>query len=104
MLIVTVANAGRGPSMVMHIEVDGTICGVCGPSNQSFPVRVDAQERKEFHFPPIHMGFIDPSAMSGKSIQAVVELGSGKEARSNSLLLGQPRRHAIRPKAANPIC
>ena len=100
MLVVTVVNTGRDSLLVTHVEVEGTICGVCGPRNQGFPTRVEPKmPGEQFHFPPVAMGFLWPSEMEGKCIRAKVYYDIGKTARSNALTLGKQHRHSIKAKS-----
>ncbi|MFI6785560.1 hypothetical protein [Micromonospora sp. NPDC050276] len=95
-LMVTVMNTGRGALFIEHVEIDGTICGICGPYKLEFPLTVEPNRRIKIYYLPVSMGFTFPEQMDGKRIRATVYYDVDKTTRSNPLILGQRRKHAAR--------
>jgi hypothetical protein len=100
-LMVAVMNTGRGTLFVEHVEIEGTICGVCGPYKLEFPLTIESNRRMKIYYLPVSMGFIVPEQMDGKRIRATVYYGIDKTTRSNPLTLGRRRKHAARAKSVD---
>lgn len=97
-LAIHVYNRGRGELNVQWVNVSGTRCGDwVAPINVELPLTISPHTIKAIYFSalPAHMGAHDVPSIHGRQIRANLLLGTGQRKRSNTLVLGTARRHAL---------